>query len=118
MARKRANHEGTVYKLPSGHWCAQITLTGQRLSKVFGTQKEGLDWIRKTRGQIDDGMTYTSTKVTLGEYMDSWLCSTRSSRRPSTSKQYEQLTRSYILPNIGQIKIIDLRPEHIERFYT
>ena len=48
MARKRANNEGSVYKLPSGRWCAQVTLEGQRISKAFDTQKEGLDWIRQT----------------------------------------------------------------------
>lgn len=78
MARKRANNEGTIYKLPNGRWCAQVTLEGHRISKTFDTQKEGLNWIRKTRGQIDDGMSYTSTKITLGEYMKSWLTSTKS----------------------------------------
>lgn len=118
MARKRANNEGTIYKLPNGRWCAQVTLEGHRISKTFDTQKEGLNWIRKTRGQIDDGMSYTSTKITLGEYMKSWLTSTKSSKRTSTWSHYEQVTRNYIVPRLGQIKIIDLRPEYIQGFYN
>ena len=118
MSRKRANNEGTVYKLPSGRWCAQLSLEGRRMSKTFNTQKEGLDWIRKTRGQIDDGLNYASTKITLGEYMNNWLTSTKSAKRTSTWSHYEQVTRSYIVPRLGKIKIKDLRPEHIQGFYN
>jgi integrase len=63
-------------------------------------------------------MTYTSTKITLGVYMDDWLTSTKSSKRTSTWSHYEQVTRSYIGPGLGQIKIKDLRPEHIQGFYN
>ncbi len=84
MARKRANNEGTVYKLPSGRWCAQLSLDGQRMSKAFDTQKDGLDWIRSSRRQIDDGMTYTSTKVTLAEFLTNWLTSSKTRLRPRT----------------------------------
>jgi len=88
------------------------------MSKTFNTQKEGLDWIRKTRDQIDEGMNYASTKTTLGEFMNDWITSIKSAKRPSTWSHYEQLSRSYIIPKIGQIKLKDLRPEHIQCFYT
>jgi integrase len=118
MARKRANKEGTVYKLPSGRWCVQLSLDAQRMSKTFDTQKEGLDWIRKTRGQIDDGMNYANTKITLGDFLKSWLTSTKPTRQRSTWVKYEQICRNYIIPNLGQVKIQNLRPEHIQIFYS
>jgi len=118
MAKKRGNNEGTINKLPSGRWRAQITLEGRRLGCVFNTQREGLEWIRKTRGQIDDGLTFASTKTTLGEYLMGWLTSTKAAKRRSTWTHYEQVSRNYIIPNIGKIKIKDLRAEHLQGLYN
>ncbi len=118
MARKRANNEGSVYKIPSGRWCAQVSLEGKRLSKVFDTQKECLEWIHKVRGQIDDWMTYTSTKVQLGEFLKDWLLTIKFSKRPTTTAHYETLIRLHIVSYIGQIKVADLRAEQIQRLYT
>ncbi len=63
MANKRGNNEGTIHKLPNGRWRAQVTLNSHRISHVFKTRGECQEWIRKTRGQIDDGMSYTSTQL-------------------------------------------------------
>ena len=84
MARKRASNEGTVYKLPSGRWCVQLSLEGQCLSKTFNSQKEGLDWIRKTRGQIEDGMKFANTKITLSDFLKDWLVSNKPNQQRST----------------------------------
>ena len=118
MAKKRANGEGTVNKLPSGSWCAQLSLEGKRMSKAFATQKEALTWIRKMRGQVDEGLTYAYTKLTLGEFMKDWLTSTQSSKRPSTWKQQSQATKKHILPRLGAIKLTSLKAEHIQAFYN
>lgn len=109
--------EGTIYKLPSGRWCAQILLEGQRLSKTFDTQKDGLEWIRRTRGQIDDGMSFANTKITLADFLIEWLNNTKASRQHSTWTKSEQICRSYIIPNLGQMKLQNLRPEHIQNLY-
>jgi hypothetical protein len=40
MARNRARNEGTIYQRPDGRWCAQVRLTGQRLTHYAKTQRE------------------------------------------------------------------------------
>jgi len=117
MARKRANDEGTVNKLPSGHWRAQITLNGRRLSHTFSTQRDCQEWIRKIRGQIDDGLTFAITKITLVDFLKGWLIDTRAALQQSTWIKNEQICRSYINPYLGQVKIRELRPEHIQVVY-
>ncbi len=47
-----------------------------------------------------------------------WLSSIKAAKRPSTWVQYNQVTRSYILPSLGHLKVKDLRPEHIQGMYT
>ena len=38
MAKKKGNNEGTITKLPSGSYRAQVTLEGQRLSFTSKTR--------------------------------------------------------------------------------
>jgi integrase len=118
MAKKRGNSEGSIYKRPNGTWSAQVTLQGRRLGRTFKTQRECQDWIKKTRGQIDDGMTLASTKISLDEFLASWMTSTKTTMGGRTWTHYEQLIRTYISPNIGKIKIRDFRPEHVQTFYN
>jgi hypothetical protein len=73
MTIKRGTNEGPVQKLPNGRWRGQVSHEGYRLSKVFPTQRECLEWVRKNRNQIEDGMTYLSTQLTLDDYMQEWL---------------------------------------------
>ena len=118
MAKRRGNNEGTIYKLPNGRWRVQITLEGRRVSKVTNTQREAQEWIREMRGLIDTGMTHSSTKITLSDYLDDWLSSTKSTKKPSTWKHYKQVTSSYIIPDLGNVKMIALRPEQIQMLYN
>lgn len=118
MTRKRGNSEGSVHKLPNGRWRGQVSHEGHRLSKVCATQRECLEWVRKNRNQIDDGMTYTSTQLTLKEYMQGWLTNAKATKRPTTWVHYEELNRLYISPNAGRIKLKDLRAEHIQGLYN
>lgn len=118
MARKRGNNEGTIFKLPNGKWRAQVSLQGRRLSKNCNTQRECQDWLKKTGRQIDDGLSFAYTRLRLDEYLAGWLASIKTSLSMTTWAQYNQLVRSYISPNVGYIKIKDLRPEQIQNLYN
>jgi integrase len=50
--------------------------------------------------------------------MKSWLTSTKSSKKTSTWSHYEQVTRNYIVPRLGLIRLKDLHPEHIQGLYN
>jgi integrase len=118
MAKKRGHNEGSIYRRQNGTWSVQATLQGHRLSCTFKTQRECQEWLKKIRGQIDEGMTLSTTKIVLGDFLSSWLTSTKTSKGRSTWRHYEQLTRTYIVPSLGKIKVRDLRPEHIQAFYN
>jgi len=115
---KRGNNEGTITKLPSGSWRAQITLDGKRLGCTFPTRRKCQNWLRKIRNQIDDGMTYASTKITLGEYVQNWLINIKTIVQHSTWLGYESACRLYIIPNLGQVRIRNLRPDQIQNMYN
>jgi integrase len=118
MAKIRGKKEGSIHQRKNGTWRAQVSLDGQRLSFTARTRRECQEWLKKTIGQVDQGLSYASTTVSLGEFLNIWLASSRLSLRPSTWAHYEQLLRGYVLPNLGQIKIKDLHTTQIQRFYN
>lgn len=119
MARKiRGKNEGSIQQRPNGTWRAQVTLQGRRLSYAAKTRRECQDWIKKTIHQIDDGMTYSNTRIILEEFLSGWLTSSKASKRRSTWAHYCQLVHNYVVPRIGQIKVKDLRPDQIQGLYN
>jgi integrase len=118
MAKIRGKNEGSIHRRSNGTWRAQVCLDGRRLSFTGRSKRECQDWIKGTIRQIDQGMNYESSTLTLGEYLNSWLVSSKTSMRQSTWAHYDQLVRQYIQPELGSIRIRELRPEQIQRFYN
>jgi integrase len=115
---KRANNEGSIYQRSNGTWRAQVTIDGKRLGRTTKTQKEGREWIREMLNQIDEGLTYSNSKLTLAQYIQEWLVSVENTLRPSTFKQYTQYAKNHITPYLGKLRLIDLRPDHIQKRYN
>ncbi len=118
MPKKRGNNEGSIFRQANGMWRGQVSHEGHRLSKSFPTQKECIDWVRKNRNQISDGLSYASTQITLSEFMESWLITKKATRRYATWIHYDRIVRGYINPNLGKIKLRDLRADRIQMFIT
>jgi integrase len=118
MIRRRGNGEGCLYHKPNGSWRALVTLQGRRLTHTFKTRGEAQVWIRQTLEQIDNGMTYVSVKRTLAEHLNTWIENEKPVLRPSSWIHYEQLVRMYIIPNLGNVALRDLRVEHVQAFYS
>jgi hypothetical protein len=118
MPKKRGNNEGSIFRQTNGMWRGQVSHEGHRLSKSFPTQKECIDWVRKNRNQISDGLSYAGTQITLSEFMDSWLITKKATRRYATWIHYDRIVRGYINPNLGKIKLRDLRADRIQLFIT
>jgi integrase len=117
LAKRRANNEGTIYKRKDGRWCAQFGVNGRRLTKYGKTQREVLDWLKEKQTEADNGLVVGEPQ-TLAEFMTGWLEAIRPSIRSTSHLAYKVQIRRHILPALGQIKLGDLRPDHIQRFYS
>jgi len=115
---KRGNNEGTIFKRSNGKWSAQVSLQGRRLCCTFKTRRECQKWLKRIIGQIDDGMTFSGATLYLWEYMNDWITCIKTLIRQSSWIHYDQLNRSYISKGIGNIKLIDLKPEQVQRYYN
>lgn len=114
MAKKRGQREGTIYKRKDGSWMAQITIQGQRKTKYFKTQGEGLEWLRNMRNQIQNGLTLVGVQTTLKDFLGQWLIAHKPSVRPNMIEQYVQIINQHIVPVLGNIKLMDIHPDQIQ----
>lgn len=114
---KRGNNEGSITKRSNGKWRAQVSIDGKRLSFNGKTRAECQVWLRKMLDQIDQGLTYNGSQTTLAEFLSGWIATVKTSLRPKTAHQYEVLINNYIVPELGKIKLKDLRAENVDAFY-
>lgn len=117
MAKNRAHNEGSIYQRTNGKWRAQVSIDGQRLSFTTKTKKEGLAWIVETKSQIDRGLTFQGADTSFEEFLADWLKTVLSSSSKGTYVSYKWNVTKKILPYLGKIKLMDLRPDRIQRFY-
>ena len=117
MAKQRGKQEGTIFKRNNGTWRAQISIDGKRLSFSGQSQAECREWVRQTQQRLKTGLTFEGSKLSYGEYLTNWLSTTQVAVRPKTWRQYKQIVRDYISPELGGIKISVLRPDQIQRVY-
>jgi len=121
MVKRRARGEGTIYfSQTQGLWVAQITLpTGKRKVKYSKTQKVVKDWLLSQREALHKGNWVENDKVTLSEFFDHYMSNVASHTvRPKTLQTYEYLLRIHIKPELGHIRLINLRPDHLQNFYS
>lgn len=117
MAKKRGNNEGTIYKRKDGRWCAQVSLSGRRITKYAKTQKECHDWVKQISNKIEHGMTFDATQLTLERFMQSWLTGKDLSIRPNTARNYRRYSKQHILPVLGRLRLQSITPAHIRQMY-
>ncbi len=118
MGKRRGNHEGSIYQRQDGLWCARVSVGGRRLTAYRKTQREAREWIREALAQVATGLTVERSRATVGEYLRYWLEMSRPTLRPKTSQQYEQIVQQHIAPDLGAVRLKDVRPDHVQALYN
>jgi hypothetical protein len=118
--------QGHTYRRrkPDGTWSrwrAVIDLpidgTGSRRQKTstHDTKREAQAWLAQTTQELRAGEVYDS-KLTVAEYLTGWLQGRRS-LRPSTRQAYQAHLDQHLIPELGHLRLLDLRAHHIEEMY-
>jgi integrase len=113
-----------IKKLRSGRYQARYfagyDANGKRLypSKTFRTQTAALKWRTARLHEKDLGQYVEGSTLTVGAYIDRWLVSMAQRARENTLYNYRQIINLYIKPDLGNIKLANLRPYHIEQWQS
>ncbi|MHB8188410.1 MAG: site-specific integrase [Dermatophilaceae bacterium] len=57
------------------------------------------------------------TSLTVQEYLETWLTS-KHALKPTTMALYTEFTTNYLVPHLGQIRLLELRAHHLDRMYA
>ena len=120
---KRGNGEGAVCRRPDGRWQGSITIgrddRGRLIRKYFygKTRKETSEKLNRTIEELrDNRFINKSDNPTVEQWCHEWLWSyKRNSVKQKTFDQYETILRTHIIPDIGDIRLADLKTMHIQR---
>jgi len=121
VAKRRAKGEGSIFYSPSdGRWKAQLWLpNGKRKGKSAKTQAEVRDWLHNERQKLRKGIYTADDQIRLGDYLNRYMADVAvHSLRPRTYERYSDLIRKHINPELGNIKLNELRPDQVQSFYT
>jgi len=119
--------KGSIRQRSKGSWevCVDIgrdPTTGRRLrhfESIKGPKRLAQQRLAELLVSIERGSYVKPKRVTLGQWLESWLdsyvkihCSLR------TKESYESEIQRHILPNLGQIPLSQLQPQHIQGYYA
>ena len=124
--KARANGEGTLFqrnsdklwvaRIPNGYKAngsiRYITITGKLQSTV-------LEKMKKIKADIQNNAYVEPTKITVKEWLDTWLNKIiKSSVKETTWTSYKGLIDNHIIPEIGGIKLMNLQTSDLQDFYN
>lgn len=114
MAKRRSNGDGSICRRTSdGKWLAVLSvrdLSGKRrrITRVGKSREHArllLDELRQERR----GPTPTSTRIAVGEFLESWLHTTvQNSKAAGTLASYQAAVKNHIKPFLGKTLLTEL----------
>jgi len=94
-------------------------LTGERkiaYHSFRGTKREAQAELARLITEANEGRRLEPSKLTLAEYLESWLEAIRQSVSPRTHEWHEYLINSHIAGRLGGVPLQELRPLDIQGF--
>jgi integrase len=122
--KRRGRGEGSIFQRDDGRWVAKVSLgldqNGKRRRRVvYGTtKKEVQERLRKLQEQVDKGILADASRVSVKDYLASWLKTVQVSKAAHTYLQYEQHSRLHLTPILGHLLMAKLTRQHVKQMYV
>lgn len=118
---KRRRGEGTVTKRKDGRYEAAIYVrttsgTRRRVRRYADTRSEAETVLVELRNKSNGGIRIDTKEQKLSDYLDYWLESTKSTRRPTTHLGYEAIVRIYLKPGLGNKSLVKLNVADVQSY--
>lgn len=109
--KRRANGEGSFYKLPDGRWAASAMIQKPdggytRVKREGKTRAEAAARLAEARRAIAGGADGAGRLPTVGEHLEAWYRDTFSpGARPASRRTYRCLIDHQIAPFVGKARL-------------
>ena len=119
MSKKKANGEGSISKRSDGRYMARYTVNGKRKTIYGATHGEVREKLNEKLTEIARGEYFEPTKMTVEQWMKTWLVTyALPSVKQSTYVSYEGYVRLHINPALGDILLVALTTEQLQKFFN
>ena len=128
MADRRSYGSGSIQPRGKGRWRVQLDLgsdpaTGKRRRRRFsveGSKRDAQAALNDALAQRDHGAIVAPHKLTLAEWLRSWLerHRARADLADRTYIRYHGIIEHWLVPALGNARLVDLRPAHVADMYT
>jgi len=86
---------------------------------VRGSKRDAEKRLSELLHQQDTGTYIQPGKAKLADYLERWLKEyVWPNLAPRTAESYEHIARHYISPYLGNYELVNLKPEHLQQFYS
>ena len=101
----------------NGLWEGRYRVNGKQCSVYAKTKKEAKDKLTQKMAEIESGDFVDETDMTVEQWMQEYMNTYVMDVKESTMSNYEIDIRLHIIPALGKIRIKDLSPVQVQRFY-
>jgi integrase len=67
---------------------------------------------------LDDGSHVDPSRLTVRQWLETWLETVRSETSPKTAERYGEICRNFLMPALGNISLTRLTPPQIQTAYN
>lgn len=86
---------------------------------VHGKKSDAHKLLTEKLSELDKGLFVSSAKETIGDYLTRWLETvTKHQVTEATFENYKMIVRVHIKPQIGDVRLSDLRKADVQNFYN
>lgn len=108
---------GVTWLPKKGLYMARFMYEGISYTYYEKTAKQAAKTLTEKRYEVEHGVSGKGDKVTLSQWFDTWFKEYKIPNvKESSARTYKQWCEYYILPVLGNRKLSQIRPVHIQQF--
>ena len=95
--------------------------TGRRrmaTTTVRGSRKDAERELRRLLRSLDTGDHFDQTRITVRQWLERWLDTSRQEVAPRTAERYGEIVRNFLVPGLGNLQLAKLGPTVIQAVYN
>lgn len=113
----RSNGEGSVYPKGDGYEAA-LMVNGRRRTARAKTAQEARARLHELLKKRDQHSFVHDERMTVKAYLEYWLTVAETTVRPRTFKRYGEYVHVHAVPEIGHLRLTQLKPIHLQQLYA
>ena len=114
--RRRSNGDGAFRKRSANSWEGSIRIDDDRYYVYGKTKAETKEKLSILQNEIMQGTHVDDNEITVSEWMDTWIECYTAKVKDSTRDRYLTDIRNHIKPELGAIRIQDLKLLTVQKF--